>query len=218
MYSSIQILGFGPYYIPVLYDLIRQNRISDNIEVFKNLPSVVKPIINTKPFDLVIHEGELVLNKESPCVFGVSGGNNKHGVFDYFQKKFDVTEQAYISLIDNSCSIALSTEIGLGCVFEQNISVSAQTKVGFGVSVKRGVSIGHHCVIGNFVDINPGTTVAGKVEIGHGTIIGAGSVILDGVQIGENSIIGAGSIVTKNIPSNVIAYGSPCKVVRENEV
>ena len=44
--------------------------------------------------------------------------------------------------------------------------------------------------------------------------IGAGAIILPGVTIGENSVIGAGSIVTKNIPKNVLAYGSPCKVIR----
>lgn len=35
------------------------------------------------------------------------------------------------------------------------------------------------------------------------------------VTIGENSVIGAGSVVTKDIPANVIAFGSPCKVYRE---
>ena len=35
------------------------------------------------------------------------------------------------------------------------------------------------------------------------------------VTTGENSVIGAGSVVTKDIPANVIAYGSPCRVARE---
>ncbi|QTG88270.1 sugar O-acetyltransferase, partial [Vibrio furnissii] len=45
--------------------------------------------------------------------------------------------------------------------------------------------------------------------------IGANSVVLPGVTIGENSVIGAGSVVTKDIPSNVVAVGNPCRVVRE---
>ena len=44
--------------------------------------------------------------------------------------------------------------------------------------------------------------------------IGANVTVLPGVTIGENSIIGAGSVVTKDIPSNVIAVGNPCKVLR----
>ncbi|HBI62640.1 MAG TPA: galactoside O-acetyltransferase [Lachnospiraceae bacterium] len=45
--------------------------------------------------------------------------------------------------------------------------------------------------------------------------IGANVVILPGVTIGENSVIGAGSVVTKDIPANVVAFGSPCRVYRE---
>ena len=45
--------------------------------------------------------------------------------------------------------------------------------------------------------------------------LGAGAIVLPGVTIGENSVIGAGSLVTKDIPKNVLAYGSPCRVVRD---
>ncbi|OUP67080.1 galactoside O-acetyltransferase [Drancourtella sp. An177] len=53
------------------------------------------------------------------------------------------------------------------------------------------------------------------VHIGKNVWIGAGSVILPGVTIGDNTVIGAGSIVTKDIPSNVVAVGNPCHVMRE---
>lgn len=52
------------------------------------------------------------------------------------------------------------------------------------------------------------------VHIGNNVWIGAGSIILPGVTIGENSVIGAGSIVTRDIPANVVAIGSPCRVFR----
>ena len=53
----------------------------------------------------------------------------------------------------------------------------------------------------------------GCIEIGDHVMIGANVVILPNVKIGSNVIIGAGSIVTKNVPSNVVAAGVPCKVV-----
>lgn len=53
------------------------------------------------------------------------------------------------------------------------------------------------------------------VTIEDNVWIGAGAIILPGVRIGENSVIGAGSVVTKDIPANVVAYGSPCRVIRE---
>ncbi len=53
------------------------------------------------------------------------------------------------------------------------------------------------------------------VHIGKNCWLGAGVVVLPGVTIGDNSVIGAGSIVTKDIPSNVVAVGNPCRVLRE---
>ena len=43
---------------------------------------------------------------------------------------------------------------------------------------------------------------------------GRSCTILPGVTIGENSVIGAGSVVTKDIPANVVAVGTPCRVLR----
>lgn len=43
-----------------------------------------------------------------------------------------------------------------------------------------------------------------------------GVIILPGVTIGDNVVIGAGSVVTRDIPDNVVAYGNPCRVIREN--
>ncbi len=54
-----------------------------------------------------------------------------------------------------------------------------------------------------------------SVHIGRNCWIGAGAVIVPGVTIGDNVVIGAGSVVTKDIPSNVVAVGNPCKVLRE---
>lgn len=54
-----------------------------------------------------------------------------------------------------------------------------------------------------------------SVRIGRNCWIGAGVVIVPGVTIGDNTVIGAGSVVTKDIPSNVVAVGNPCKVLRE---
>ncbi|MDO9629016.1 MAG: sugar O-acetyltransferase [Acholeplasmataceae bacterium] len=53
-----------------------------------------------------------------------------------------------------------------------------------------------------------------KVVIGNDTWIGGNVVINPGVTIGDRVVIGSGSVVTKDIPSDVIAFGNPCKVKR----
>ncbi len=56
---------------------------------------------------------------------------------------------------------------------------------------------------------------AQPITIGDSVWIGGNVVINAGVTIGSNVVIGSGSVVTKDIPSNVLALGNPCKVIRE---
>lgn len=53
------------------------------------------------------------------------------------------------------------------------------------------------------------------IHIGKNCWLGASVIIVPGITIGDNVVIGAGSVVTKDIPSNVVAVGNPCKVLRE---
>lgn len=53
------------------------------------------------------------------------------------------------------------------------------------------------------------------VIIGKNCWIGSGVIIVPGITIGDNVVIGAGSIVTKDLPSNVVAVGNPCHILRE---
>ena len=89
-----------------------------------------------------------------------------------------------------------------------------------------GIEIGDHVLFGPRVGIytsnhaidaterSQGACYAKAVKIGNNVWIGGGVQINQGVTIGDNTIIGSGSVVTKDIPSNVIAAGVPCKVIR----
>ncbi len=59
-------------------------------------------------------------------------------------------------------------------------------------------------------------TQTAPVIIGDNVWIGGGAILLPGVTIGDNVVIGAGSVVTKDIQDNTVAYGNPCRVIREN--
>lgn len=59
-----------------------------------------------------------------------------------------------------------------------------------------------------------GKTRIGNVYIGNRVFVGARTVILPNVTIGDNVVIGANSVVSKDIPSNVVAVGSPARPIR----
>lgn len=56
---------------------------------------------------------------------------------------------------------------------------------------------------------------AKPIVIGSNCWIASNVVIAGGVTIGEGCVIGAGSVVTRDIPSNSLAAGNPCRVIRE---
>lgn len=55
------------------------------------------------------------------------------------------------------------------------------------------------------------------ITIGNDCWIASNVVICGGVTIGDNCVIGAGSVVTRDIPSNSLAAGNPCRVIRRIE-
>lgn len=92
------------------------------------------------------------------------------------------------------------------------------------------VTIGDDCFIGPNVSIytachstdpverNTRQEWANPVNIGDNVWIGGSVTILPGVTIGDNVTIGAGSVVTRDVPSNSIAVGNPCRVIKHIKV
>lgn len=60
-----------------------------------------------------------------------------------------------------------------------------------------------------------GLELGKPVNIGDDAWIGGGAIINPGVSIGAGAVIGAGSVVTRDVPTNVLAAGNPCRVIRK---
>lgn len=68
-------------------------------------------------------------------------------------------------------------------------------------------------VLRNIDKYNSQTVIYGPIIIGKNCFIGCRSTILPNVNIGDNVIIGANSLVNRDIPSNCVASGVPCKII-----
>jgi galactoside O-acetyltransferase len=129
-------------------------------------------------------------------------------------------------------------EIGEGCHIETPLYANwggHHAHFGRGIYCNSNLTLvdDEHIYIGDYCMIAPNVVIATSghpilpvlrenhyvynlpVRIGRNVWIGSGVQILPGVTIGDNSVIGAGSVVTSDIPANVVAFGAPCRVVRE---
>jgi len=104
---------------------------------------------------------------------------------------------------------------------KDNLRLGHKTDIGAFtyINAKHGVTVEDHVQIGSHCSIYSVSTIddkSGPVILRQNCRIGSHSVVMPGVTVGENSIIGACSLVNKSIPPNVIAYGTPAKVIRPN--
>lgn len=81
-----------------------------------------------------------------------------------------------------------------------------------GVIIQDNVQIGSHCSIYSVSTIDE---KAGAIMLKKNCKIGSHSVIMPGVTVGESAIIGAFSFVTKDVPSCVLVYGVPAKIIKK---
>ena len=132
----------------------------------------------------------------------------------------------------------LFAEIGEGCYIEPPLHANwGGRHVHFGRNIYANFNLtlvdDTHIYVGDNTMFGPNVVVAtaghpllpelreqgfqynAPVHIGRNCWIGAGAIILPGITVGDNVVVGAGSVVTKDLPSNVVAVGNPCKVLRE---
>ena len=211
MGTKLLIIGKGDNIITMILDNLYSNYVKPKVVVYNNLNL---PIVNSFHHDEFKTEVlyEVDMNEYDIYTLGVYQPKLKSKII----KELGLTTDKFINVIHDGLDISDMSTIGSGILINSKVSIAAHTKIGDFVSINRHVSIGHHTTIGDYCSINPGTNIAGNVTIGEGTTIGMGVNILDGIKIGKNTIIGAGSVVTKDIPDNVVAYGSPCKIIRDN--
>jgi sugar O-acyltransferase (sialic acid O-acetyltransferase NeuD family) len=222
MFNRFVGLGFADILAPVQSELI--------IDAYPNLEEVVflknihgdavwpyrTPAVKIRVVDL---SKEDFLPKSGDAFFvSVVKPSIKQKLAELFSEKYDLLSKNFPSVVHPSVLGCASAKVEYGVLVEPGVNIGSFAHIGSHVHIKRASIISHHTTIESWSTINPGATICSQVQVGVGCTIGAGAVILDKVKIGSGTFIGAGSLVNKDIPAGVIAYGNPCKVIRENDV
>ena len=157
----------------------------------------------------------------------------KKGIGFYGLMKFKKAASAYIEIgtnckfrstpttnligINRPCIIsALSSDaqliIGDNCGFSGTV-IGCFCKITIGKNVRCGANTLITDSDWHLDDIRTGKPC--PIIIENNVWLGVDVIVLKGVTIGENAVIGARSVVTRDIPSNVIAAGNPCTIIKK---
>lgn len=115
------------------------------------------------------------------------------------------------------CDYGYNIEAGENFYSNHNLVILDGNKVEFGDNVFIGPNCGFYTA-GHPIEYelrNKGIEYAKPIKVGNNVWFGGNVCVLPGVTIGDNVVIGAGSVVAKDIPSNSIAVGNPCKVIKQ---
>ena len=203
-----KLLGFLRY---LLYSYNKFHRTSDtNIKIVKKFNTIIrlsKSTFFSGEGILTVNENWLGLRISPHKSYLIASQNSKlilHGHFRLF----------------NGASIYLNggakLELNNGYMnTNSEINCSYYIKIGENTIISDNVSIIDNDYHSIYDEKGNKINHSSPIIIGNNVWIGKNAIILKGVTIGDNSVIGAGSVVTKNIPSNSIAAGNPCKVIKK---
>lgn len=121
----------------------------------------------------------------------------------------------FVTLVHPSVVLSPDATIGNGCILYPGTFVSAGAKIGRHVLIQANCSIMHDVEIGDCCTICPGVHIGGYSKVAAGTFVGIGATVIDRVAIGHNTTIGAGTTVIEDVPSDVVAVGSPARVIKK---
>jgi len=150
---------------------------------------------------------------------GIVGPADNYTRFKIVEKiKSSVPEFNFITAIHPNAVIAKNVSIGLGTYIMAGVVINSGAKIGNNCLLNTKSSFDHDSQMDDFSSLAPGVTIGGSVKIGKLSAISLGANVINDLSIGESTVIGCGATVTRNMPSNVVAYGVPCRVIRSRTI
>ena len=131
--------------------------------------------------------------------------------------RFNSSTTSNLIGINHKCIMSTNTKnailkIGEGCGFS-GATIGCFESITLGNNVRCGANV--LITDSDWHLDDPRVGKSKPIVIEDNVWLGYGVVVMKGVRIGENTVIGINSIVIKDIPKNVIAAGTPCKVIKQ---
>ena len=159
---------------------------------------------------------ERVAAKELCHQYNLLRPSDEQGQRELMRRLLGKTKGAFCIVAPFWCDYGCNIEIGENFFANHNTVILDGAKVTFGSNVFIAPNCGFYTA-GHPIDFerrNPGLEYAYSITVGDNVWFGAGVQVMPGVTIGSNFVIGGGSVVVHDIPSDSVAVGNPCRVIR----
>jgi sugar O-acyltransferase (sialic acid O-acetyltransferase NeuD family) len=170
-------------------------------------------------YPILGRQDDLIEIIERYDIFGgiISIGDNWSRYNVYQQIINVIPDFNFVNAIHPSVIIGNTTILGIGIIAMAGCIFNPKSVIGDFTFFATGAQVEHDNEISEFSSISAGSITGGYVKLGKFSAITLGVTVFDRVTIGNNTVIGAGSLVTNSIPSDVLAYGSPAKIIRNRK-
>jgi sugar O-acyltransferase (sialic acid O-acetyltransferase NeuD family) len=194
-------------------EVLQQLNSLQNVAFYDDVNEIGDTLYNT--FPILKDENQVrAFFKSAGNEFTIGIGTPKYRYL--MCKKFESWGGKLVSTVSPFSHVGhFGNTIGSGVNIMTGTVITNDVTIGKAGLINLNCTVGHDSVIAEFVELCPGVHISGNCKIGKLTFIGTNATILPNITIGKNVIVGAGALVTKDLPDNVLAMGSPAKVIKQ---
>jgi sugar O-acyltransferase (sialic acid O-acetyltransferase NeuD family) len=114
-----------------------------------------------------------------------------------------------------AAQLAKGVRLGRGNVIMAGCVINSNATIGDFCILNTNCSVDHDSRVGDFASFAPNACAGGNVTVGDYSAVCLGANIVHRCTIGAHTVVGAGATVLGDLPSRVVAYGTPARAVRE---
>jgi sugar O-acyltransferase (sialic acid O-acetyltransferase NeuD family) len=119
----------------------------------------------------------------------------------------------FLTFVHPQALIGARVKLGKGAVVCPGAVLSVDIEVGDFVMINLNCTIGHDARIGPWTSLSAQCDITGGATVGKACFFGSRATIIPGKSVGDRTVIAAGAVVMTHLPSDVLAVGSPARIL-----
>jgi sugar O-acyltransferase (sialic acid O-acetyltransferase NeuD family) len=155
-----------------------------------------------------------IIRRHNPRGYFIAVGDNWSRGLVAAKIKSLAPDLVAITAVHPGAQIARTVSLGEGAAVMAGAVINSNARVDRFCIVNTQASVDHDSHLEEFASVGPGATLAGNVRVGAYSAICLSASVAEKISIGSHTVVGAGSVVLDHLPDEVLAYGTPARVIK----